>query len=209
MAEIALSRDDIMQQYLNCIVKYKGRIIFVDSVDEYCKVIFTYLETMKREIAPFNLTDFKVANNRIGMINHNGFVFYGERVPSRKMFIGLSRNNFNMVRLLAPTGRDYLNSRDALLSLKDAAIFNSMVNKYPSFTRCLELTENNKNIDAMAWDRQFAIDKQRNIYYRSNAVGKLPLGKDKESDIVFSKGYEYLSIVLEGNYEKTITITCK
>jgi len=209
MDDVRLERGDIIQQYLNCIVKYKDRIVYVDEVDGRCNITITYLETMKRDVVAFNLKDFKVAKNRIGMVNHNGFVFYCERIPVRKMQIGINFNNFSVSRPQFHTLRDWKTSRETIQSLRENCVFNSMVNRFPSFERCLELTRSgNKNIDCMAWDRQFAVDKSGMIYYKDSRVGNIPVGKNKESDIVFDAGYEYLSIVLERNYEKTVTITC-
>lgn len=207
--DVVLERGDIIQQYLNCVVKYKDRIVYVEDVDLYSKVSIVYLETMKRDTVPFNLSSFKVAKNRIGMINFNGFVFYADRVPVRKMQIGLCTNNLQISRPQFNTLRDYNSSWKMVSGLKETAVFSSMVNKFPTFSKCLEvLREGNKSVDCMAWDRQFAVDKEGFIYYKISRVGNIPVGKNKESDIVFNAGYEYLSIVLEGNYEKTITITC-
>ena len=200
-----LSPADIKQQYYRNIVLYKGKVVLVTNCYDD-KVEILYLITQKKDIVLFNRQDFKANTGRLGNINYSGFVFNVERVPSRVMQIGYSRQNlsFQMLQVKRRDG-DYMDAFDDLSRLSCKELAYTIEGKYPTFSKGLNIVKkDNKKI--MAFDRQFAVDGEGNIYYKIYRVGNVSLDADTEEAISFISGKKYLKLLLGNNYENPSAI---
>jgi hypothetical protein len=197
--EEVLSNDDIVQQYYKNIVIYNTKLVFVS----HCKdgiVTLNPVGVAKNFNVKFERKLFKPCLNRIGMINVLGSVIYGSRNPVRKMQIGHNRNNISLHYI---KGLEYkegaMATKDYLYNVNCVEIGNSLENNYPTFEKALEIIDKKSGINAVAFDKQFCLDKLGNIYYKLDCVGKV---KDKR--IEFKSGKEHLELLLENSYEQYI-----
>ena len=204
MAE-EISYEDIVQQYKGTVVLYKGEPVYISgvSVDPPYKVNFTYIITQKRGAAVFNMEEFKPPALRIGMVNIMSSVVYCSRQPRRVMQSGISNRTLGVEYLATHYPEGQAECRHALQRLNVPALGEAMVNDYPPFEECLEFVKNFKG--AMAWDKQFAIDSERQIHYKTSVVGNLPRNCTRVERIQFDAGYEHLEILLGDNCGKTLS----
>lgn len=199
---VELSYEDKVQQYAKSIVLYKGIPVFVERVTEDGSLCLYDLKAQQSITVPFSLDNIKPPTKRIGMINILGSVLYVTRIPARKMVIGYYKNNmvFNTLTVPYPYGRT--NTVDTVSSLDHSSIADAMNNEYPSLKQAIDLFAAGP-VGAVAFDKQFAIDNHRNIFYKTNVVGSVPEGKDKNQEICFHENYTHLHTLLDGNHEKT------
>lgn len=201
----ALAYQDIVQQYHRTVVLYKGEPVNVTAVGEDMptKVRVLDLLQQKTRTVQFNLVDFTPPTFRIGMVNIGGSCLYVVRKPVRKMQVGVNSSNCNVSHI--PEAK-YLEGAGECMSqvskFTGVEIGNAIKGIYPSFEECLDFIKNFRG--TMAWDRQFAIDCRRQVFYRTALVGNLPRNCTKADKIQFAKGYEHLDILLGDNCDQTL-----
>jgi len=202
-----LSYADIVQQYQNNLVSYKGRHVYISRVFEDKRVKIFDLESRLTEVIPFQRHDFSVIKKRLGLVNIGDSVIYISRIPVRKMGIGINSNNVSISPLPVkyPQGRD--EAIYAIRSLVHEGINNTLKGKYPSFQQALEQVCAEKP-STVAFDRQFAVTSELSIYYKTKFVGIVSKDAKSASDIMFADQYKHLSILLENNHEKTVGYSC-
>jgi len=207
MAEVLekLSRDDIQQQYLGNLVFCKGQPVYVDDVDRDCNCHIVHIKTGGFSWEPFSLATFKAPISRLGMMNIRNSAVYLSRIPVRRMNIGLNRENLvvNLLPVDYPE-RDYVTT-DEVRTLCCKQWIDVFEGKYPSLAEALKTSKDNRG--ACAFDRQFAVDKNGNVFYKTKKVGSAK-GITEVKDITFDAEFVYLSLLLEGNHEKTIGHSC-
>ncbi len=202
-----LSYQDVSQQYLNNLVEYKGSIVYVTRVFEDKRVKIFFLDSRLTETVQFELGHFSVIKKRLGMVNVCDAVIFLSRIPVRKMGIGLNKGNIqtDLLPINYPQGK--ADTVYLIQSLTYEGILKTLTNTYPSFKQALNKVKKDKPA-TVAFDRQFAVDSDGAIYYKTQFVGSLPEGKTLTSEIVFHKDAQHLSILLENNHEKTIGHSC-
>lgn len=198
-----LSYDDIVQQYLNNIVSYKGRIVYVEKVGIDKSVRIFDLIDQKYSTTHFSLVHFKPPRARLGMVNVFGSVLYLSRIPVRNYGIGIYRKNLEIKSLKVEYSVGIADTKEAIKRLTDISIANTLSGIYPSFVLCMSLL-NDKTASAIAFDRQFAISAKGEVFYKTEKVGKVSLTATDVKEIEFNDGYKHLAILLEGNHERTI-----
>jgi hypothetical protein len=106
--------------------------------------------------------------------------------------MGLSRSN---------VGRKYLThfseGRGAAEQLIERfnckAIGLAMLNKYPSLEEAQDQAI--KETGGYAFDKQFAVDFEQNVFYKTKRVGR-----NGPKGIRFDKGFEFLSLLIGGKH---------
>lgn len=203
MPEIAA--EDLRQMYRDSVVFHKNKPVYVENVNAAGDVAFLDILSQRRGIEPFSFKSFSTPTRRLGMVNVMGGVVYAYRVPVRKYKVGVASENTKVTSLdvdFPHKGR--VNPRDLVRGLQCVEVGEALMNKYPTFNQALKmLGEFNY---AVAFDKQFAVDVHRRIFYKTRMVGEIPKGKNKLEDIQFAKGYEHLILLLDGNYEKTVRV---
>lgn len=200
-----LAYPDIVQQYHKTIVLYKGEPVHVSAVgqDKPTKVLIFFLLTQVTKIVDFNLVDFTAPEFRIGMVNVGGSVLYVNRVPVRKMQVGLNANNTSIQYIDGVNYEDGPMAAAAQLKgFNHIALGAAIKGQYPSFEECLDFIKHFQG--AMAWERQFCIDHRRAVYYKRKLVGKLAKNSTRPEKITFDKGFEHLDILLGDNCGKSL-----
>lgn len=204
MAEEVLRYDDIVQQYSQNVVLFKGRPVFVHSVsmEKPHSLSCTDLITQKRVSGKFNMHDFTPPNMRIGMVNINGAALYVTRKPVRRMNVGISSQNLIIKYLDVAYTYGAQPAIAEIQRLKSADLGSAMLGIYPTFEKSLEFVSEFKG--AMAFDRQFAVCAKRKIHYKTDVVGALTKGANTVDGIVFGAGFEHLELLIGDKCGQTL-----
>jgi hypothetical protein len=200
-----LSREDIIQQYAQNLVFYKGQPVYVVSVDAYSKCNIKFIKSGEEQNVPFSLATFKAPICRLGLMNIRNSVVHLSRIPVRRMNIGLNGENLVVQLLPVDYPEDQYTTVDHVRSLHHKSWIDVFEGNYPTFAEALEKA--NKSRGACAFDRQFAVDKNGNVFYKTKKVGSAKKSTEVK-DITFDAEFVYLSLLLEGNHEKTVGISC-
>lgn len=201
MAELGLA--DLDQQYSKCLINYKGRIVYVGGFDGALNIHYTDISTGKRHEEKVDVKALKPILNRLGFVNHNGHALYLRRVPVRRYQVGISTNNSNVLFIEHFRYHKTISrALDQVRRLTVKSIVDMFNNSYPPLKNAIDIAVASEG--ACAFDKQFAVDCHRNIYYRNRRVGTIPPRCTTLKRIEFNKGFEFLETVLEPSYEKTV-----
>lgn len=200
-----ISYHDLSQLYNGCLCLYKKEPVKVLEIDINHKMLIRSLEYGKTMTVAFSFENFSPPLGRIGFINHNNLAFYATRRPMRQWALGVKPGN---IRLIAPdlavvVKHPIMSTQKEILKFELKTVSDTLKNNYPSFVEALKSAIANKGV--YAFDKQFAVDYERNIYYKSKCVGKLPRGFNL-NNVVFTEGNDYLLLPLIQHYEKTVRV---
>jgi hypothetical protein len=196
-----MSVEDLKRDLIGCVVIHKNKPVYVTNISRNGEVHFIDLITQKEGVAPFTLKSFTAPTRRLGFVNVQGSVAYLTRVPIRRYHLGLHRNNVKIKLIMGvdyPQGAE--NSKYRLQQLNCPELGDAMFNRYPNFEECVAHVQ--KFGGARAFDKQFAVCSRNCVYYKGDIVGHFDRNAKAHTDIHWMDGKKYLSILLEGNYEK-------
>lgn len=202
-----LSHADIQQLYDKNLMIHKGVLVKVGGFefDRPVSCSLLNVSTGKKTRVEFKQEDFKAPEKRIGFVNHKQAVVYVVRNPVRRYGLGINTEN-SECRLLPskyyPLDRSI--TRDKVRTLEVVDVYKAYANKYPTMKEAIENAVAWKG--ACAFDKQFAVTYDMQVYYKD-----LPVGEIVDDVLKFKNEYSYLEIVLESNYEKnsgTFKATC-
>jgi len=196
MREISI--EDIQQKYEGSVVMFERRpVLFKKIAGDYSCRIFD-LMAQKEEQVPFEMKKFLPPAPRIGMVNINGSVVYVVRNAIRRYKLGLSRENISAQAAPVPYPDGRAASYIGLVqTLERKELGEALLNKYPTLREAARRVSQFEG--ACAFDKQFAVDSEGEVIYKTKVVGNLLNGKDIE----FIKGFEHLAILLNKGYEKS------
>jgi hypothetical protein len=200
---VELSVDDIRQMYVDNIVSYKGEFVKVRSVNAEGLVSIIRLGSGKQSTVKFNRQDFSSPRKRIGYINHNCHAIYISRVPVRRYGVGINRGNtktmFHETDRYKPT---FVRALDQVARFDSKSWDDTLNNEYPSLRSALSIAA--RSGGSCAFDRQFAVDDLRYVYYKSIYVGKIAPRYYTPQRIEFNEQFSFLSVLMELNNENTV-----
>ena len=194
-----LSLEDVHQMYVDSVVLYEGKLVYVMEVAYNAQaelyVAVERLEDGKRSDVVFDRALFK-APNRIGYVNYADAAWFISRTPGRMFKIGLTQTNIKTIATDA-----FIIRRAPRVNSKELQAAHD--NIYPTLYKAW-LTVKGEEAKCMAFDHQFAICNQRFIYFKGKRVGGIPKGNVRKSNIVWNNKFEFLADILEPDYEKTV-----
>lgn len=199
MAELSLA--DIEQLYNKSIILYKGRPTKVMNVGRDGGITILSLANGRKSVVPFVKADFKPTLGRIGFINHGGHAFYAMRTPMRRYSVGLTSAN-TVISMLEGHRNVAYRAYDAVAAMNHACWNAALTSNYPTFKDAIAIAKETQG--SCAFDKQFAIDHERNVFYKTNRVGVLPARASTYGRIEFKPEYQFLQLLIEPNYEKTV-----
>lgn len=204
-----VSLADLQQYFMNSVILFKEKPTKVLAISDAKVFKLLDLESQKITQSADPFGHITPPNRRVGMVNYRGNVLYMRRIPMRRYQMGLNTANTN-VTIVGDCMNDQAgDARDTVRSLACRELADAMFNKYPTLKDAL--AHNKEFGGGMAFDKQFAVDARKRIYYRDKKVGSLPSSATTAAKIAWDAGYEYLSILLDGNHEKdlrTVAATC-
>lgn len=192
---------DIRRDIVNTLISYKGIPHYVVNVNADKKLLIS--EVGSNESLLVDYQNISAITGRIGMTSDGeGCVYYIARYPTRKFFIGLNQGVMLFTRVYETKNTHY-EGLTRIKGLTSKYLVEAIQNKYLPIREALKEAKNLKG--AMPFDKQFAIDKASNIYYKTgDVVGKLPPASSTIYQIQLLKEFEYLQPLLENSCEKTV-----
>lgn len=196
-----ISTEDIRQLFQGCACLYKGRPVYVFNVGGERTVHFYDMVTQKRESVKFSLKDFMSPLGRLGMVNVLGSVVWTFRIPIRRYSVGLSNENFKIQQLDMPYYPAGSKETVARISQRNCPeLAECLRGEYYDILDAYAIAKDYEG--AAAFDKQFAVDCDSNIYFKTEKVGYLDNPTKGIEGIEFTKRFEYLETLLGGKYVK-------
>lgn len=192
---------DLSQFFSGTVVLYKEKPAKILSISAGRVFKILILETQSTVVDENALGHIMPPNRRLGMVNYGGGVFYMKRFPMRMFQIGINNHNTSITSVIKDRD-DYGQRQTALKEFDCRELADAMFNRYPTIKECIQ--HNKEFGGGMAFDKQFAIDELKNIWYKTTKVGKMPGTCSTAAKIEFKPGYEHLAFLLDGNYEKDL-----
>lgn len=198
---VDITAADIDQLYSKSIILYKGRPARVISVNHNKEVTILGLMSGRKNVVPFSQADFKPTLGRIGFINHGGFAFYVVRQPARRYSIGLTSQNTSVYPIIR-NGERARATWDQVISMNTKGWGQALLNDYPAFRDAINIAKETGG--ACAFDKQFAVDFDRRIFFKKQCVGHIQPRMSTIGRIEFTHEFQFLEILLENHYDKTV-----
>lgn len=199
-----ITPEDIHALYFASLCVYKGNPVKVIDCAGY-DVTVIHLDTGASSVVKFKLEDFTAPIGRIGFVNYQGVALYITRMPHRQYTVGMKPGN---TKIQFPEYRSNMEHHSLMrisekISRMDCPeIARAIRGIYPGINDAIAQAVADKG--ACAFDRQFAVDYERKIYYKTKWVGSLPRAAVTLNDVKFRENYEYLQLPLLQHYEKTL-----
>lgn len=195
MAE--LSFDDIVQQYSDCVILYKGKPHKVKEIDHPNKVKIFDLITQRSKWVDFSFKTFAPPVLRLGYVNLDEVAVFVYRIPVRNFYTGINNINCKVIANKGSFTKNNVNTVVEKVSRMDSPEFADMLlGHYPPLKEAIKRAQ--EFIGSVAFDKQFAVDHEGSVFYKGVRVGDV-----KGDEVVFSSGNEHLSLVLGNEYETT------
>lgn len=178
-----ISIQDLERMYYHTTAMYKGVPIYIEEIPSRHDMVGVNLSSGKRLDFKFKHGDLLPPDGHVGFVNYRGHAVYVKRCPRRIYHVGLATGNITAVVVPAAIGVRV--SESTILRTKSIA--DSMIGIYPTLEEALEQLEQGA-VRAVAFNKQFAIAKDKSIYYKTSHVGVY-----KNNRIVFQQGKEFLN----------------
>lgn len=149
------------ERLVGTIVRANNKAVKINNIGIAGDVDFTYLTMNKRDIG--KLENLDITPVPLGFCNYNGGISYLSRCPVRQDWKQGLRS-----RTLRSSNRNW--GPD---DIPFKVIGKTIENDYPKFEDIFKILESDK-VHAIAWCRDFAIDKNLNIFYKAILE---PIGK--------------------------------
>lgn len=193
-----ITLEDLRQKIQSTVVLHKGIPVYVQDVYGAAKkVLYIPLNKKNADVKEEIFSDdFSPPTERIGMVNVHGTVVYVTRMPHRRYSLGLTQNNLVIERLKVKYNfAGYDGASGHIKSLHSVELGRAILGKYPSFQKACKMVRQEEG--AVAFDRQFCVDSEGYIHYKTAKVGLV-----NNKKIVFAKGFEHLTKMLSKDYDK-------
>lgn len=185
---------DLRQAYLHTVCMWDGDPVLVQGISTDRDFQIKNLKTNRSTIERFDHNKLKSPLGRLGMVNRNGLAYYIVRSTARVYQMGI--NSANIVATYfrhvpyARVGLDTIQMREVAIS----EVADTLMGNYPTFQEALETVKTFGGV--VAFDRQFAIDEIRRVFYKSTCVGGAGSGCRTADEIQFHNDYKHLSCVI-------------
>lgn len=190
--------EDIPQLVKQSVILYKDQPVFVEAINGRI-LSLKNLITDKISEAVFSFKDFR-APSELGMVNIQKTCVYFWRKPMRQWSMGLTFGNSTweyVSKKYEPL--DLYQFTDLMYKFNNKEIANCIINNYPDIKQAVKTALENKSI--VAFHRNFAVDGERNIYYKTHGVvGRV----NRIHQVIFDEPCKYLEQLLNFNYEDGI-----
>ena len=207
-----VSAADLHTFFNGTVVLYNNRPTKVQRVTDAKVFRLLDLESQKISTVPMAHRAITSPTRRLGMVNIDCCAVFIKRIPYRKWQIGINHNNTSIQRLPLEYRDESEAAIDKLRNMEHPSLADCMYDKYPDFSEAFNSAVEFNG--TFAFDKQFAVCWDGSVFYKNKKAGKLSTIKAPTiKDIAWEFRYRYLTLLLEGNYEKSIrdfgpTLTC-
>lgn len=193
-----LNLNDLSMMYDGSIVLFKDKPVYVKEVREGGNMHYWSPEVGDK-IFKYSEENWKSPTRRIGMVNVQGTVVYVARRPVRKYSVGFNGHNLVVQELVgAAKTAPFRHALAAVQGLRWAGLYSAIDNTYPTFLEAFKQAVEVKG--CVAFDKQFAVDKDGKVFYKTEHVGVVHKKATSETDIDFFSGKSYLNLLLQHGY---------
>lgn len=199
-----VTNEDLRQYWRGCAALLDGSPIFIVDIakaDHLLQIRFKDMRTLKLNVEVVDPEKLTAPDSRLGFMNSNGLAAFLQRRPVRKYMMGISDGNFRIEYL----PRFNYNRNVHLFSIQSPEFADMLQGNYPSFDDAYEMTKAFGGL--VAFDRQFALDEDRNVWYKEHPVGLLPRDSRKVQDIQFENKFSFLKSVI-GGFDREQAVRC-
>lgn len=200
-----VSVEDLRTMFLDTLCMCNNKPYFIEGISERSVASCRNLFTQRNEDIPMDETTFANPIRRIGMVNVSKSVMYVTRRPVRRYKAGLNSHNTNFEYI---PGIEYprgdAGTRGILRTFRAVEMADAMFGKYPSLVEAIRQIQED-DFAAVAFDHQFALSNDGDVYYKTAKVGTYPKDAKTVYDLVFKDQYRYLISLLDNNHEKSIS----
>lgn len=202
----AIRLEDLHMMYSDSVVLYKDRPVYVLGIGEGKVFSILDIATQERDDVAFKEKDFSAPTRRIGMVNIDGNCVYVSRNPVRKYSVGFNHGNITVKQLEgASLTMPFKAVYSLAVGLRHVGIGKAIDNLYPSLPEALKTVKANGG--CQAFDKQFAVDKKNNVFYKTRLVGSCNWDARSEEEIEFRPGQSFLRLLLLNNYQRSLGST--
>lgn len=191
---VNISIDDARMMYKNSLVLRHGRpttILNILYQDEDALLVEAWdLGSQSLVQFLFDQEELKAPDLRLGFLNLGTNCVYLARNPSRVYKIGFNAQNLSAVPIpfrLSEVETKIL--QRTIQDLDSTNLYSTLTGNYPAFEKALEEVEGNAK--AVAFDRQFCVDRDKKVYFKDILVGEV-----EGTTIKFIPKFKYLRTVL-------------
>lgn len=185
---------DLSQKIEDSIVLLDGKPIYCYQVGGDMSVYYYDMYSGNEKMVPFS-EKITAPTARLGMVNIHGSVVYTSRMPMRRMRLGIGRESLSCEKLKVHyPDRSFDQHQYYLNKLIRPELADTLLGKFPSFQEACIAVRQEKG--AVAFDRQFCVDSDGYVHYKTKKVGLVNKGK-----IVFATQYPHLYQLLKKDYE--------
>lgn len=172
---LKIDMDDCNQKFKNTIMMVDGSAKFITAILSQSQFKAIDLRSDEAEVVEVNERNLK-APARIGMVQVNNGVAYVSRNAARMYKAGIDKANLCVQPLEAPRGGT---SRATILSFIQRLVWpgiaEALENDYPPLSVAMRRAKQNKG--TYAFDKQFAVDCDYAVWYKTHCVGDVVKGK--------------------------------
>ena len=198
---VKMSRQDIHQMYVGCVLMASNKPVYVESVSASGKILNLFnLLKQQEEQMEFDADKLR-APPRIGYVNVDGVAVSLERNTARRFKLGVYEENLTFNPIMDEVGRGAVDDVIKYIRrFKARELALSISNKYPTYEEAFQ-----KIIDgasSVAFDKQFAIRSTGQLWYKNIKIG----GCKRENMWVFPQFQHYVKLMGAAN-EKIVRIS--
>lgn len=191
-----LNHDDIVQQYHNTTIFYKGKPHKVKRIG-MDDVTIMDLRTQRRKDVEFKLKDFLPVQTRLGMVNMDGVSVYVRRTIRKQYLTGLNNTNTECVAIAGLTPIDRRVIVEKVKEMECPEFADMLLGHYPTVQSAYNQAV--KIGGTVAFDKQWALDAIGNVFLRTELIGQYENGK-----IVLDKSFKHFGVLLKENHEEAV-----
>lgn len=186
-----ISREDARMIFSDCLVRYNSTLVYVMDIVADGILCFD-LERQEVTNIRTDYSDIKPISSRLGYLDFGSISVFICRNPVRRYKVGINKHNLSIQWGDYPyTEAEQRFVSEAIDSMSGKAFVNTFNNRYPTLKEALDRIRKGHKI--VAFERQFAISKKLDVFYKGDAVGKYQ--PDIES-FVMDKGKEHLLSII-------------
>lgn len=186
IAEIEIQ--DLRTMFQHTLVRYSNNPVMITHISADKKADCLFIGNNEEQTIPLEDAKFNFKPVSLGYVNIQGYCFYVSRTTRRQYKQGLSVDNvkFKLNGEELKADRQHA-AYERVKGLSCKALHNTIKNVYPSLQGAIEMFED--EAEEVAFDRQFAVNKRGNLYYKGELVGNVNL---QTHEINFPPEFEYL-----------------
>lgn len=194
---------DLDQMYTNSVCIHKNKPYLILGISPQRKALVKNLMSQREDHLDIDVGVFTAPTQRLGFINLMGVCVYASRTPIRRYKVGLSKENFQTKHLDVKHPQGMAATVVAAKSLSSVELGDCILGKYPTLPQAFAKCQ--AGYEVCAFDRQFAVTKNKVVYYKLKPVGKITTNNPKGiEDIQFLDEYAHLHYLLGNKHESIL-----